>query len=112
MIKRLIAAYRLIKEAQHYVAMADRSEFWTDGNSQVATSFFNQDTGKRLMIRLRNAMFTASMRACNVPSNGDYARGKANGIMAAIEVIEQHLTPAPSASAAPSELETDEQAIL
>jgi hypothetical protein len=111
MIKRLLAAYRLAKESQQYFDIADKANFWTDGNTQVATSFFHQDTGQRLLLRLRNAMFAMAMRACNDVSNGDYERGKANGLMIAIQVIEKHLSPA-EAHSAPSELETDEQAIL
>jgi hypothetical protein len=111
MIKRLLAAYRLAKEAQQYIDIADNPDFWTPNNAAIATSFFAQETGQRLKIRLRNIVFRTAIQACSVAENGDYERGKARGVLLIVQAIENHLTSADTQSA-PPELETDEQAML
>jgi hypothetical protein len=111
MIKRLIAAYRLAKEAQQYVDIADSPDFWLPNNAATAASFFSNETGQRLKIRLRNIVFRTAIQACSVADHGDYERGKARGVLLTVQAIEQHLT---STGTQPvnSELETDEQASL
>lgn len=111
MLKRLKLAYQLAKDAQQYVDMADAPDYWTPGNAAVASSFFSNDTGQRLRARLRNMVFRSAIQACQEPTNGDYERGKARGVLLAVQAIEQHLTP-PPAQGGTSEVEEDEQAVL
>ena len=111
MIKRLIDALRLAKEAQQYVDIADNPDFWTPGHAVAAASFFGGETGQRLRVRLRNMVFRTAVQACSDVKNGEYERGKARGVLLTVQAIEQHLTSA-GTQPATSELETDEQAML
>ena len=70
MIKRLIAAYRLAKEAQQYVDIADGPDFWHPNNAAIAASFFANETGQRLRLRLRNMVFRTAVQACSDVKNG------------------------------------------
>jgi hypothetical protein len=110
MIKRLIAAYRLAKEAQQYVDIADGPDFWLPHNAATAASFFANETGQRLRLRLRNMVFRTAVQACGNVTNGEYERGKAHGVLLSVQAIEQHLTSA-GTQPVTSELDLDEQAL-
>ena len=87
MVKRLIAAYRLIKTCDKYKAELDNEGSWTQDE---AYSLQHCQAIHKLVDRLNNAGMKAAVEACQPSTTGDHRRGMAYGILLTVNLIRQH----------------------
>lgn len=81
---------------------------WTDADSIYAARFFNNGTGKKLLLRLETGVVNQSLSAVQ---NGDqHSCGIAQGAVMQLEAIRQHISLG-AAHSATSE-ESDQEAAL
>ena len=92
-LDRFLSERRAKDEERQYDALADGKHGWTIDDANWLLQMLESYHGKRLKARLTNMLFHSSWDACSKPENGDFHRGKANGIAVAIRNIEQHANP-------------------
>lgn len=94
MFNTIRTALREARQIRAYIEMAESQDFWQPIDGKAFVAFMMTSTGKKLRARLNNMVFKGATRACQVESNGDYARGIARGVLLTVQALDQHMDAA------------------